>query len=214
MLFLFFSYNDPVPSRTQTLHSLLFQFLKEDATLRPEVFRSYSSNEQKFSSDPEWVRGLLSQVLRDAETFVVVDGLDELDEKLRGRFARDILALLESCPQLRLLVSSRDETDLRKEFTCKRALQLRVQEHNSSDVKQYVQTECDKLVDSLRESGASQETCEQIRAASATVLQKMGGKDKPFFREFVEIQVAILTQKLRDDVVRTPRLSSCQGLGK
>ncbi|KAH9209575.1 hypothetical protein DL95DRAFT_526798 [Leptodontidium sp. 2 PMI_412] len=175
VLFLFFSHNDRAPTRTQTLHSLLFQFLKQDATLRAEVFRSYSSNEQKFSSDSEWVRSLLSQVLRDAETFVVVDGLDELDGKLRGLFARDILAVLESCPQLRLLVSSRDETDLRKEFTCKRALQVCIQEHNSSDVKQYVQTECDRLVDSLKESGASQETCEQIRAASATVLQKTAG---------------------------------------
>jgi len=105
----------------------------------------------------------------------VVDGLDELDRRLRELIAHDILAVLESCPQLRLLVSSRDETDLRKEFTRKLALQLRVQEHNSSDVKQYVQIKCDKLIGRLKESGASQEICERIRAASATVLQKTGG---------------------------------------
>jgi len=186
VLFLFFSHNDRVPSRVQILHSFLFQLLKEDATLRPEVFGSYSSNERKFGSDPEWVRGLLSQALQDVEVFVVVDGLDELDEKIRGPFARDILAVLETCPQLRLLVSSRDETDLRKEFTSKRALQLPIQDHNSSDVKRYVQAECERLVDSLKASGARHETCEQIKAASATVLQKTGGKGNLSFVNFLK----------------------------
>ena len=122
----------------------------------------------------------------------MLDGLDELGEKLRGFLACDILTVLESCPQLRLLFSSRNEADLRKEFNSKRALQLQVQEHNSSDVKRYVQIECDSLVDSLQESGANQETCEQIRVASASMLQKAGGKYNLFFHLFIEIQAAIL----------------------
>ena len=180
MLFLFFSHSDPAPSRVQALHSLLFQALKDEASLRPEVFAAYSANERKFGSNTGWVRGLLSKVLRDAPMFIVVDGLDELTETLRCDIARDLFEVVQSCDQVRLLVSSRDESDLRTQFASQRAVQIRVQENNSSDVKQYVRAECNKLVDRLRRFGTSDEECTQIQENSSTVVENANGTPSSF----------------------------------
>ena len=184
MLCIFFSHEDSSPPRIQPLHSLLFQALKEDDSLRPEILRSYSANERKFASSPEWIRDLLSRVLHDKPVFIFLDGLDELDEKRRGEakcreeILQDIFHVVDSCPLVRLLVSSRVESDLKRQLSAKRTLQLRVHENNSDDIKKYVDLECGRLVNRLREFGANEEICSQVQDASAIVVERAGGECK------------------------------------
>ncbi|KEZ46617.1 hypothetical protein SAPIO_CDS0441 [Scedosporium apiospermum] len=150
-------------------------------SLRPEILRSYSANERKFASSPEWIRDLLSRVLHDKPVFIFLDGLDELDEKRRGEtkcreeILQDIFHVVDSCPLVRLLVSSRVESDLKRQLSAKRTLQLRVHENNSDDIKKYVDLECGRLVNRLREFGANEEICSQVQDASAIVVERAGG---------------------------------------
>jgi hypothetical protein len=148
----------------------------DSEALRPEIFNLYSSNERKFNSNPEWLRDLLSKVLRGVSAFIVVDGLDELDEKCRGRILPDLLHMLESCNSIKLLVSSREDSDLEKQLTAKSVTQIRVQDNNAEDVKQYVKSACQKLVSYLRARNASKEVCSEVQTSSFIVVERSEGE--------------------------------------
>ena len=117
-------------------------------------------------------------MLQDTPTFIVLDGLDELDEKCRGQILQDLFHVLESCNQIKLLVSSREDSDLKKRLTGKRAIQIRVHENNRSDMENFVEMECHRLLDSLRGNCASDEMCNTIQGASRPIIKTADGKFK------------------------------------
>ena len=72
--------------------------------------------------------------------YVIVDGVDEIDEMERGRLVKQLVFLSEKCLELRVLISSRPEADLKQIFDNKVTV-LSVNDHNSESIQTYVNYE-------------------------------------------------------------------------
>lgn len=96
------------------LHSLLFQAASDDRDLQAMLT---DSNKQDLITDTSAAKDLLADVLTCVgDSFVVVDGLDEVDEFERRQLLRALIDILGTCRDsgLKICISSRAEDDIRR----------------------------------------------------------------------------------------------------
>lgn len=174
---MFLSYDDQIAGDTlNVLHSLLFQILEESYTSRPILQEAYKSNIRRLKGDSDFVLAQLSQILQTlGSTFVVIDGLDELDKAVWGHLLSSLLQLHKNCPELKLLISSREERDIATQLEGK-ATTIRVDNNNSKDIDSYVELECVELFVELRSYGADERTCLKIKKALEIVGERAAGQ--------------------------------------
>ncbi|KAF3061219.1 nacht domain protein [Daldinia childiae] len=111
VLFVFLSHDDQAAGDTvKVLHSLIFQLLEYDETLRPIVCETSQSNYRKLKSDYDFVLDLLCTILNSlGASYLILDGLDELNENSWKHLLSSVLQINEKCPETKLLISSREE---------------------------------------------------------------------------------------------------------
>ena len=162
-----------MPTRVHPLHSILFQVLSDEPALRPLVYQVFKDDEREFLSNANAIRQLLSDVLQGKNMVVVVDGIDEVDETARGTLLKDLVWVVESCPSVRLFISSRDDHVLKRSLG--KSIQLRIGNHNSTDIKALVEFEGLKLGQKLVDCGAAPEAKTQIIKSAQQIFEKADG---------------------------------------
>ncbi|KAK0617622.1 hypothetical protein B0T14DRAFT_569112 [Immersiella caudata] len=119
------------------MHSLLFQLAYLDAKIQTMLTDSDPSD---LKTDTKFVKELLADALKCAgDTFMVIDGLDEVEELQRNQFLTSMMEILDASgdPKLRVCISSRAEDDIAKMLQ-PRADTVRVDKENGSAIFTYV----------------------------------------------------------------------------
>lgn len=104
------------------------------------------SDKRDFMSNLVTAKGLLEDVLKcKGATFVVVDGLDEVEEVERKLLQSSLLDVLHACKDtvLRVCISSRAEDDIARLLAPKAAV-IRVHTRNRGGVFTYVNSRFDE----------------------------------------------------------------------
>ncbi|KAJ0164775.1 hypothetical protein CTA2_230, partial [Colletotrichum tanaceti] len=134
-LFAFLSYKEFHTTALSVIHSLIFQLTDDSETLQAALCQS---SRQNMMSSLEVAVGLLESLLRCAGfTFIVVDGIDEIEDMERARLLRQLLRLIKSCEGCRILLSSRPESDLA--FILRdHTVDIEVNKRNSGSIQVFV----------------------------------------------------------------------------
>ncbi|KAH6626209.1 hypothetical protein B0J18DRAFT_443769 [Chaetomium sp. MPI-SDFR-AT-0129] len=170
-LFVFVSHIHQSSTTTKSiLQSLLFQlaFDLEDAQ---SVL--VESNERELLGNTQYVRDLLKTLLSTpgvGPTYIILDGLDEMEAVERGILLNQ-LADLESCPEVRTLISSRPEDDIANILDAK-ASKIRVDKRNSDSIRSYVNQ---RTQDWMRTADFDQEIRKQVEHLLEPVAEHANG---------------------------------------
>lgn len=123
-------------SALSIIHSLIFQLIASDPDLQTIFCESIS---QDFEDTLGSALKILNMLLWSCTgpIYVIVDGLDEINEIQRVYFTKRILKSLEDCEDLMLCLSSRPETDLQA-LLDEKAASIRVNERNTESIEQFV----------------------------------------------------------------------------
>lgn len=114
------------------LHSLIFQLAPQADDLREVLCQSSQKN---FKGNTDSAVELLTALLALAgPVYIIIDGLDEIGEDQRGKLLKQLLHLLETCENTRLLISSRPDADITKILQDKSA-NIRVDHRNSESIQ-------------------------------------------------------------------------------
>ena len=172
-LFAFLSYRDPHITTVKIFQSFIFQLLLENPDLQPILSHEFQSNFRKLSSDTTYVRGLLTKLLQIAGfTYVIVDGLDEIEETERQFLLRTLLEVHRDCEDMKLLISSRAEDDITR-LLQNEIEPVRVDKKNVEDIRTYVQHRTDEW---LASSGFDVETSTEARRLLVPLVSKANGE--------------------------------------
>ena len=149
--FVFFSHQSCHKDYTlTTLHSFLFQLIRNNKALRSVLLHAYENNHSKLTSSPAFLEDLLENILKELPTtYFVVDGVDEVAETERS-FLLNSLTNLQKSQNLKLLISSRAEYDIRL-YLGSQYERLQVHEKNSQDIANYVDHRTDKWLSGFDE---------------------------------------------------------------
>lgn len=147
-VFLSFQYREST-NRVAVLHSLIFQLLYQHHHLRPALLKAFDSDSRDLQSFADYNQQLLTDLLQCiGVTFIVLDGLDEISEKERDILLKGFLQMSNHCPELKIVVSSREETDISRLLRL-RALSLRIGLRNSEDIELYFNTKAEEWLNTL-----------------------------------------------------------------
>lgn len=97
-------------SAVSVLHSLLFQLASQHENLQDVL--CHSTNEQVKSNVTAAVDTLKAVLDCAGHVFLIIDGLDEIDEVECGVLLKQLLHLSHECHETRIFVSSRREEDI------------------------------------------------------------------------------------------------------
>jgi len=139
VLFVFLSYNfRDDASALSIIHSLLFQLTSHNEELQTMVCQS-ARGSLKRSIDA--VTGLMSTLLLAAgPTYIIIDGLDEIDLIERSRLLKQLLRLTKDCDRTKLLISSRPEADI-TDILKEGSKVIRVDNRNAGNIQTFVTQE-------------------------------------------------------------------------
>jgi hypothetical protein len=138
-LFVFPSYLDSQKtSPIDIFHSLIFQMASDNTELQPIICNYYLTNRREMKSSTTFVRRMLSDLLDcTGGAYIIVDGLDEIDEIQRKRFLHEFKLVWDECKNLKVLISSRREEDIARALRDK-VQQIRIDTNNSANIRSYV----------------------------------------------------------------------------
>ncbi|OTA93779.1 hypothetical protein M434DRAFT_395313 [Hypoxylon sp. CO27-5] len=176
VLFAFLSHDNQAAGDTvKVFHSLLFQLLEADPALRPILHDSSQSNYRRLKNDSDFGLDFLCRILNGSSpSFIILDGLDELDEPSWKHLLSKILEINQRCPQTKLLISSREERDISLQLS-RKYVPLRVDHKNSQDIDTFIQFECEDLLLEMKSYGADEPTCLKIKDKLHTITEKAAG---------------------------------------
>lgn len=116
---------------------MIFQLANHNTILQEFVCQSSKTT---LRSQLRTATELLGSLIKAAGTVhVVVDGLDEIDEKERRRLLVELLSVKERCPEARLLISRRSEHYIEALLKPESAV-IQVDACNSRGIQQYVKS--------------------------------------------------------------------------
>ena len=135
-LFAFLSYNHRFEtSALSIIHSLIFQLASNEEALQAILCRSDC---EKLRSNFDRAIETLKQGLQCAGlVYVIIDGLDEIDEFERCRLIKGLLDVSATCEEIRILFSSRAEADIITLLKDK-YMSIRVDTHNAESIQAFV----------------------------------------------------------------------------
>ncbi|KAK8054923.1 hypothetical protein PG993_000150 [Apiospora rasikravindrae] len=132
----FLSYSDTPPATAcSVLQSFAFQVVSDDHDLQVVVCQSYSA---ETNQSLEGTTIFLSAVLACAgPTYLVLDGLDEMERIERSLLLDQLMLVLESSNETKLFISSRPEADLATKLN-KKATDLPINKQNTPGIQTFV----------------------------------------------------------------------------
>ncbi|KAI1125767.1 hypothetical protein F5Y10DRAFT_246294 [Nemania abortiva] len=146
--FVFITYGDNEISALSTIYSLVFQLAEGDEEAMDIVCGSGCEGS---SSDLTAAGNLLCTLVKHCITpvYLVIDGLDEISKSERGRLITELLRQAEMCKELRIILSSRPESDLMHLLNNKTAM-IQVHDHNMGSIKNYINERCQHIFQTHR----------------------------------------------------------------
>ena len=171
-VFAFLTYKDPNISLVKIYHSFICQLLLENPHLQPVLSAQYRSNSRSILSDTGHVRSLLLDLLQAVDvTYIVLDGLDEIDQIERQFVLKELLKINRDSANTRLLLSSRIEPDIVRLLPTN-VEKERVDDKNIDDIQAYVQVRTNEW---LMSSPFDMKTCGEIRKLLVPLAEKSRG---------------------------------------
>ena len=163
ILFVFLSFqHHESTKRVAVLHSLIFQLLYQHHHLRPALQKAYDCDNRDLLSFGDYNQQFLTDLLQCIGiTNIVLDGLDEIPEKERLILLKGFLQVSNQCPDLRIMVSSREESDI-SGLLRSRAISLRIGLRNSKDIQLYFNTRAEEWLDTLDIDEATYSTLKDL----------------------------------------------------
>ena len=136
VLFAFVSHANKTSLKAlSVIQSFIFQVAEDDEDFRCLLIES---KERELCGNTGYVVELLKGFLKTAEpTYIIVDGLDEMEECERQILLQRLDELSTGCSNLRPLICSRAEADISKVLEDK-AKYIRVHDMNSGSIQKYV----------------------------------------------------------------------------
>lgn len=171
-LYAFLSHVHTNTTALSVIHALLFQLASNDRNVQDMLT---DSNKRDFMSNLVAAKSMLQDVLKcKGPTFVVIDGLDEVDEVERKLIQSSLLDILHACKDtgFRVCISSRAEDDIDR-FLAPKAAVIRVDDGNRRGIYTYVNTRYDEWMgnaDFLDEGKA------EIKALLSSICMKARGE--------------------------------------
>ena len=150
ILFAFLSFqHQETTTVVSVIHSLIFQILYKHQHLRPALIKAYGNDYTELQSYVEYNQQLLTDLLQCIEApYIVIDGLDEIAEKERQFLLKRLLQVSNQCPELKVLISSREDKDISTALHLK-ALSLPIRQNNAEDIKTFFDCRVKDWLDSL-----------------------------------------------------------------
>lgn len=126
-------------SALSILQSLIFQAAEDDQDFQSILVES---KEREIRGNTSYAVGLLETFLMTAgPIYIIIDGLDEMEECERQILLQQLEDTSKSCRDLRILISSRAEDDISRVLQHK-ATSIRVDDKNSGGIQTYVDHRC------------------------------------------------------------------------
>ncbi|RAH81606.1 NACHT domain protein [Aspergillus japonicus CBS 114.51] len=174
-------------SALSVLHSLIFQLAGRNEDMQDVLCHS---THDRIRSDVTVAVELLRDLLNCAgSAFLVVDGVDEIEELERGILLKQLLLLSEKCPETRIFISSRRESDIAASLE-KIAESIRIDKRNEEGIQAFISQQLRQMFDS-REFLPDVQT--QIRQSMEPLASKANGM-------FLYAKVVLSSIELLDDV--------------
>jgi len=130
---------------------------------------------RKLKVDQDFVKDLLCVVLKSlGPSFLILDGLDEIEEFAWKALLPVILQIQQDCPESNILLSSRDERDIGRILTGKAVL-LRIDDKNRDDIQAFVSAEAEEMLEEVKNYGADHTICSRIRQALDSIAPMSKG---------------------------------------
>ncbi|KAK7906557.1 hypothetical protein PG985_016294, partial [Apiospora marii] len=168
----FLSYNDnPRATASSVLQSFVFQVVSDDYDLQTVVCQSWTA---ETNQSLEGTTNFLSTILACAgPTYLILDGLDEMERIERSLLLDQLILVLESSNETRLFISSRPEADLVAKLN-KRATDLPINKQNTPGIEAFVH-------DSMRSWFARRGFWPEEKAEIGACLKPLASKAKGMF---------------------------------
>lgn len=186
ILFVFLSFQHrESTNRVAVLHSLIFQLLYQHHHLRPALQKAFDCDFRDLQSFADYNQQLLTDLLQCVGvTYIVLDGLDEVSEKERHVLLNGFLQMSNQCPELKVMVSSREEADI-SGLLRSRALLLRIDLRNSEDIELYFNNRAEEWLNALEINDATYSSLKNLlqgvpkKAKGIAIYCLYGGLAKP-----------------------------------
>lgn len=163
----------------EVLHSLVFQAVKDDFPLKQALNSILKGKTRLFSSNRDFVKNTVTKILNSCDSeVIIIDGLDELEEDRRKSLLKVINEILDKCPMIKVLLSSRDEPDIVQALD-DRSVSLRVDHQNSQIILAYAELELQEWISELRRSDVDGWICNAARLYVQRVVKKSEGMPLP-----------------------------------
>lgn len=119
------NHTDSKDLRSQILRCLVLQLLRQHLDLAPHVFENYAN--RGYNPSIQQLRNLLPELLDVIPTTrIIIDGLDECQEKLQRPIMQELLALFKSSDgHSKILFSSREGIEISRVLRRKKYISLR-----------------------------------------------------------------------------------------
>ncbi|OJJ95991.1 hypothetical protein ASPACDRAFT_35337 [Aspergillus aculeatus ATCC 16872] len=174
-------------SALSVLHSLIFQLAGRNEDMQDVLCHS---THDRIRSDVAVAVELLRDLLNCAgPAFLVVDGVDEIEELERGILLKQLLLLSETCLEMRVFISSRRESDIAAILE-KISESIRIDKRNEEGIQAFVSQQLRQMFES-REFPPDVQT--QIRQSMEPLASKANGM-------FLYAKVVLSSIELLDDV--------------
>ncbi|KAK7917257.1 hypothetical protein PG985_010865 [Apiospora marii] len=153
------------PSRNNTLailKGLLFQFINQSRPFMPIFYERYIESGHASLTSTKMAKELLQLMCQFiSRGFIVIDGLDECEERHRKEsidFAHDMVRSCDAADpgKLRVLFTSRDEPDIRRSMTPATIVGLQAKDMQQ-DISIYVDAQTERLREAWRTHGGLSE---------------------------------------------------------
>jgi NACHT domain len=126
------------------IQSLIFQAVVDNKNLETVLVES---SERDLKSNTSHASDLLkSLLLSGGPTYIVVDGLDEIEESERQILLQKLETVVKDCDELKILICSRAEEDITKALG-KKAKSIRVDQRNLGSIQGYINTRSKEWMD-------------------------------------------------------------------
>ncbi|WYZ35798.1 hypothetical protein EsH8_X_000445 [Colletotrichum jinshuiense] len=162
-------------SALSVVQSLIFQAAEDDKSLQSLLVES---KERELRGNTGYAVDLLKMFLMTAgPVYVIIDGLDEIEEFERQILLQRLEDVSKSCGDLRIMISSRAEDDISRVLQ-PNATSIRVDEKNAGGIQTYVDSRCKNWIATQQ---FNRETRLEVLGFISPLSAKANGKFKfPF----------------------------------
>ncbi|KAH8668654.1 hypothetical protein BX600DRAFT_538673 [Xylariales sp. PMI_506] len=127
------------------LQSLMFQLVFDNTDLQTVLVEG---NERELTSNTAYAANMLKTLLKcSGPTYIVIDGLDEMEEMECRILLNHLVGLPGECKDARIVISSRAEDNISTMLEKKKAKAIRLDSKNSGSIQVYVDRRVKDLLD-------------------------------------------------------------------